>query len=110
MKNEKYEIILKYKNENTKIRILGKEFVNKNKKNCKIIFKGKEKKLNSFIFNNECSSLKYLPDISKWNTSKFNNMKSMFNKCNSLLTLPDISKWYTSKVRSFNLNLVIVVN
>ena len=40
-----------------------------------------------------CSSLTYIPDISKW---KFNNkirIKNIFQGCNSLLIIPDISKW-----------------
>ena len=44
-----------------------------------------------------CRSLISLPDISKWNTSKVSNMKSMFNRCHSLISLPDILKWDTSK-------------
>ena len=40
-----------------------------------------------------CSSLSSLPDISKWNTSKVNNMNDMFRYCSSLSSLPDISKW-----------------
>ena len=53
------------------------------------------------IFNNEayimkglfagCSSLKYLPDISKWNIGKAQNIRSMFLGCTSLIELPDIS-------------------
>ena len=45
--------------------------------------------------------LKALPDISKWNTSKVQNMEYVFCKCEQLLSLPDISKWDTSKVKSF---------
>ena len=40
----------------------------------------------------ECSSLKALPDISKWNTNKIINISNLFYKCSSLKTLPDISK------------------
>ena len=39
----------------------------------------------------ECSSLSFLPDISKWNTNKVNNMSYMFYGCSSLSSLPDIS-------------------
>ena len=46
----------------------------------------------------ECSSLQYLPDISKWNTYNVTNMKEMFSGCVSLKSIPDISKWDTSKV------------
>ena len=40
-----------------------------------------------------CYSLKSLPDISRWNTSKVRKMKNMFNGCSSLNSIPDISKW-----------------
>ena len=40
----------------------------------------------------ECSSLISLPDISKWNTNKVNNMSDMFSKCSSLRYLLDISE------------------
>ena len=29
----------------------------------------------------ECTSLKYLPDISKWNTINANNISYLFGKC-----------------------------
>ena len=38
-----------------------------------------------------CYSLKSLPDISKWNTSKVNNISHLFSNCKSLKSLPDIS-------------------
>ena len=47
-----------------------------------------------------CISLKSLPDISHWNTSKATNMSYMFNECKSLLILPDISKWDISNVKN----------
>ena len=46
----------------------------------------------------ECSSLKSLPDISKWNTNNVTDMSNMFCGCNSLQSLPDISKWNTNNV------------
>ena len=42
---------------------------------------------------NECTSLKSLPDISKWNVEKIANISEMFKCCSSLNSLPDISKW-----------------
>ena len=53
MKNEKYKIILKYKNEKGRIRILGEGFVKRNKDNCKMIYNGEEKELSDFILNEE---------------------------------------------------------
>ena len=32
-----------------------------------------------------CSSLKSLPDISKWNTKNVIDMRDMFNECHNLL-------------------------
>ena len=49
----------------------------------------------SFLFN-ECRSLSYLPDISKWNTNNVRDMSYMFSGCISLSSLPDISKWNIS--------------
>ena len=46
----------------------------------------------------ECLSLKKIPDISKWDISKVENLKYLFSECSSLKTLPDLSKWNTSKV------------
>ena len=39
----------------------------------------------------ECSSLKKLPDISKWNTNNVENISSLFANCSLLKELPDIS-------------------
>ena len=36
-----------------------------------------------------CTSLKFLPDISKWVTKNVTNMGSMFSYCSSLKSLPD---------------------
>ena len=40
-----------------------------------------------------CSSLKSLPDISKWNIDNVENTELLFAGCSSLKSLPDISKW-----------------
>ena len=51
-----------------------------------------------------CSSLKYIDDISNWNTNNINdyNISLLFFGCSSLLKLPDISIWDISKVTIFN--------
>ena len=41
---------------------------------------------------NECTLLKELPDISKWNSNNITNMSGIFNECSLLKELPDISK------------------
>ena len=46
----------------------------------------------------ECSSLKSLPDISKWNTNNVTDMNGLFVGCLSLKLLPDILKWNTNNV------------
>ena len=48
----------------------------------------------------ECSSLSSLPDISKWNTNKVNDISFMFYRCSSLSSLPDISKWNINNVNN----------
>jgi len=61
----------------------------------------------SFMFN-YCSSLSFLPDISKWNTNNATDNSYMFNYCKSLF-LPDISKWNVYNVTkiSFMFNYYI---
>ena len=56
----------------------------------------------------KCKSLKYLPDISKWNTNNVNDMSEMFSKCESLKYLSDISKWNTNNVNNMSDYLLIV--
>ena len=51
------------------------------------------------IFKN-CSSLSILPDISKWNTNKIKYIDSILDGCSSLISLPDISKWYTLNIKN----------
>ena len=46
----------------------------------------------------KCSSLKSLPDISKWNTNNVTDMSLLFGECSSLKSLPDISEWNTNNV------------
>ena len=50
----------------------------------------------------ECSSLKSLPDISKWNTNNITDMSFIFALCSSLSSLPDISKWNTINVTNIS--------
>ena len=48
-----------------------------------------------------CSSLKSLPDISKWNTNNVTDMSYMFFKCSSLSSVFDFSKIYETKSLTF---------
>ena len=46
-----------------------------------------------------CSSLKYLPNISKCNIKNTTDISLMFGGCTSLIYLPDISNWNTQKLQ-----------
>ena len=108
------EINIIYKVDNNKIKLFDENFVERNKKNCKIIINGKEDELKAYknfgfftkkidkleiklkgIMNisnmndmfSGCISLLSLPDISKWNINKYSNMYGLFNGCESLLSL-----------------------
>ena len=56
----------------------------------------KVKNISKIFF--ECSSISFLPDISKWNTQNITNMSYMFWNCSSISSLPDISNWNTENV------------
>ena len=49
-----------------------------------------------------CSSLKKLPDISKWDMKNVKDISYMFYLCSSLISLPDISKWNTQNINNLN--------
>ena len=55
----------------------------------------------SFMFY-KCSSLKYLPNISHWNTDNLTNISFLFYGCSSLLTIPDICKWNTYNITNIS--------
>ena len=126
--NNEINIIYNIKNEDRirgKIRIFGGNFVKNNKNKCILIIDAKEYELmEEFNINHKekieiklivihnitdmsdmfsgCSSLLYLPDISKWNTNNITDMSYMFNQCSSLSKLPDISKWNTNNVTNMS--------
>ena len=101
-------MILLKKKDICKILYEGKEYelqeyfdvknINKNKETIEIKLKGVNNFTSFYCMFYECSSLLYLPDISKFDTSKIISMNDMFCGCSSLSFLPDISKWNTSKV------------
>ena len=45
-----------------------------------------------------CCLLVLLPDITKCNANKINNMSNMFYRCTSIIILSYISKWDINKV------------
>ena len=123
---KKMEFINIYKN---KIKIFGQVFVENNKNNCYLLIDGKKNELSKYLLLNEnqrqsnileiklietkiitdmsnifydCTSLKSLPDISKWNTKNVTNMSNMFHNCESLISLSDISKWDTKNVNNMS--------
>ena len=63
----------------------------------------------------ECLSLKTIPDISKWNVNKVENIGYMFSQCTSLICLPEISKWKLNNLKiieglfSYCSSLIILV-
>jgi len=63
----------------------------------------------SYLFY-ECSSLKKLPDISRWNIDLVVDMSFLFYGCSSLKELPDISKWNTKFIRNMSCLLIIVLH
>jgi surface protein len=49
-----------------------------------------------------CSSLKFIPDISKWDTTNVKDLSHMFHGCSSITSLPDISEWNTCNNRDLS--------
>ena len=45
-------------------------------------------------------SLKYLPDISKWDIKSSADISYMFLGCTSLISLPNISNWNTQNIKN----------
>ena len=121
------EMTLFYEIKGNSVQIFGQKFVENNIDNCYILINGEEKReLCSILKRNEvkleknifkiiliekkgiynmsslfcnCTSLKYIQDIEKWNTENVTNMSSMFFNCSSLEYFPDISQWNTANVK-----------
>ena len=122
------EITLLYSTIKRKIKLFGKEFVERNKKFCTILYNGQELELTENLIIDEaqrddlleiklkgvdkitdmrfmfydCPDLLAVPDIDFLDTSRVTNMNSLFNKCYSLISLPDISYWNTENVRDMS--------
>ena len=119
-------IVYKVFPKETKIRILGKEFVENNSNKCKIIYKEQQYDLQEFFeikndeekielkitginditdmsnMFSECKSLESMGNILKWNTNNVSNMSCMFFNCKLLTSLPDISKLKTRNVTNMS--------
>ena len=99
-KNIDIDIIYK-SNANKKIKIFGKTFVDNNKNNCKIIYKGKEYELKEYfenINNNEIIlTLRIFNNIS--------NMDSMFYDCTELYSFPNSDELNYSNITDMSDNI-----
>ena len=123
--NEDMEMTMRYRINKQEIKILGENFVENNKLNCRMIINNEEKEIKkeldeldlnkyegtldiklkiikpiknlSYMFAG-CEALESLIDFSKWNTNNVINMSYMFYDCESLISLPDISKWKMNNV------------
>ena len=109
--------------------LFGPAFVENNKNICKIIFKEELFDLTQKFkinYNNldsdfleiklkgiqkiqkmeqmfkECSSLLSVPDIDKWDISKFTDLHGLFFGCSSLVSLPDLTIWNTENIKDFS--------
>ena len=125
------EIIIKYKINNSKIKLFGKKFVDNNKNNCKIEINNVVEELKEFHEIENFKPRKKKKEVKKKEKKKFTisdfkilhkktkrledeelevklkgienitDMSYMFSKCKSLLSL-DISKWKTSNVENMS--------
>ena len=102
MSKQQNEMILRYEiRENIKhIKILGDNFVETNKLNCKLIIDNKEREIISDL-NIENFKNKYLT-IKLVETKPITNMSYMFSECSYLSPLSDLSKWDTTNVTDMN--------
>ena len=46
--------------------------------------------------------LKFLSNISKWNTNYLKDISYMFYRCSSLVSIPDLSQWNKNNVYDMN--------
>ena len=67
-----------------------------------IKLKGINKVINMSEMFRDCSTLIYLLNIHKIDTSKVTNMSMMFNNCRLVKKIPDISIWNASNVTNMN--------
>ena len=76
--------------------LFDKDFVKRNKNNCKLIIDGKEQELIEKYSFGWFSSKKDILEIKLKGITNITNMSFMFDRCKSLSSSPDISKWNTS--------------
>ena len=127
--NREMEIPIEYnclENKKIKLMVFGKDFVNKNKDNFKIIIDNDEKDLSQYIETNiaiikiklrikvnienikdissmfyQCTSL-YSVDFSNFNNFKLNKMNNLFTDCEALSSIKGISNWNITNVKDIS--------
>ena len=81
------------------VRLFSKDFVEKNKDNCKLIIEGMEEDLKEIHnFGYFFGSYKETFEIRLKGITNITDLSYMFYECSSLLSLSDISKWKTSLI------------
>ena len=93
------EITIKYKVNNKKrIKIFGKIFVNKNKENFKIIIKGKESSLTSYLDINNIELSNGMFEIKLTQRNNTANISYMFSGYEELVFIENIYNMNTSNI------------
>ena len=102
----KLKIYYKIDKKDKKIKLFGKQFVENNKENCKILIEGKEYELMEYFNLKNCKEIKDKLEITLIGIKNITDMSFMFGgepgvfsseEC-KVFSIPDISKWNTSKV------------
>ena len=96
----------KSKNNNKKLRIFGKIFVNKNKNKCKIIYKNKKYKLKEYFEDLKCSKInENQVKLILRMESTISDMSHMFDECLELESISEIqNKYNENNMTSENLS------
>ena len=93
MNFDEITLIYKVKGE-IEVQLFNKGFVERNKKNCKLIIEGKEQEFtDKYRFGIFFGTDKDIFEIKLKGITKITSIKEMFYNCSSFLTSPDISKW-----------------
>ena len=101
-------IIYKINNNDKKIKLFGKEFIENNRNNCKIIIDNKEQEIIQYIDINEKMEKKDKLEIKLKEIKTITNMSYIFgcDDCHfcfdKLISLPDISEWDTKNVTNMS--------
>ena len=109
-------------------KFFGYQFIKNNRKNCCIEYKNSKYELNEYYkidkYDNnkkiriklkgiknvidmtglfcECTSLKSLPNLTNWDTTKVEYMNVVFSSCSSLKSLTYIYIWNTNNLKEIN--------